>query len=228
MACQQHVLLRLHGIERRYGAHHALEPVDLTVHAGECVTIVGPNGAGKSTLLRIAGALDRPDGGTVAAMGADPGDRRFRRNVFVLEDAAFYPDLTVREHLELVAVGHGAGEHTPETVALALAECGLSDHADLIPHKLSKGLQQRMLIAGMMARPHTRLLILDEPEHHLDPHARKWLIDVLLKHKKAGSGILVATHHLPLVEQLSDRSLFISGGKIQHKNEYSGLSGDSG
>ncbi|MFD0427875.1 ATP-binding cassette domain-containing protein [Streptomyces zhihengii] len=167
-------MLELRDVARSYGGVPVLGPVGLTVHKGRCVVVTGGNGSGKSTLLRLAAGRERPTKGTVRLDGAEmDGDRRQVRSAVatVIDTDAFYPDLTVREHLMLVALAHGGGGAAPETVSAALAAHHLTDRAEVPPSALSSGQRQQMLLAAAFVRPH-RLLILDEPEQRLDAGAR--------------------------------------------------------
>src|SRR3954469_9403453 len=163
--------LQLVAAERRFDARVALSPVDLSVPAGQALALMGPNGSGKSTLLRLAAGRDEPTSGSVLLDGKafTEDDEWVRRQVAVLPDeGVFYPDLSVREHLWLVAAAHGAGDATAELVDRQLQIARLDDHADEYPRNLSSGQAQQLLIASVLVRPR-RLLILDEPERRLDP-----------------------------------------------------------
>ncbi|WP_152521225.1 ATP-binding cassette domain-containing protein [Nocardiopsis ganjiahuensis] len=199
--------VRFEGVVRHYDAQHVIGPLDLAVGPGHCAALVGPNGCGKSTMLRIAAGNEHPDDGTVEVLGVAPTQNSpaFRSRVFVLDEVSYFPDLTVREHLELVAVGHGHGDGTPERVDDALERCRLANHADLSPRKLSRGLQQLMSIASMLLAPRLELLVLDEPERHLDTEAKEWLAGFLADRKAEGACLLLATHHRPFVDALADQ-----------------------
>ena len=111
-----------------------------------------------------------------------------RTEIAVVGDlASAYPDLTVREHLQLVAVAHGEGHLAPALVDRALRECRLDDHGDALPGSLSSGQLQALQLATVLVRP-LRLLVLDEPEQRLDPGARRWLAGLLPREKNAGRG----------------------------------------
>ena len=199
--------VRFEGVIRRYDAQHVIGPLDLTAGPGRCAALVGPNGCGKSTMLRVAAGSEHPDEGTVDVLGGAPAQNSpaFRSRVFVLDEVSYFPDLTVREHLELVAVGHGHGADAPVRVDDALERCRLTNHADLNPRKLSRGLQQLMSIAAMLLAPRLELLLLDEPERHLDSKAKEWLIGFLAERKAEGACLLLATHHRPFVDALADQ-----------------------
>ncbi len=209
-------LLMLAGVSRSYGELEALKPVDLGVAMGQCVALLGVNGSGKSTLLRIAAGRDTPTTGQVRYGGAPlhEDDLVARTEIAVAGDASStYPDLTVREHLMLVAVAHGGGQLAPSLVDGALEECRLADHGDALPGSLSSGQRQALQLAAVLVRPR-RLLILDEPEQRLDPGARQWLADLLVAQKAAGAALLLATHHLELAEAVADEVIVLDDGQV--------------
>lgn len=209
-------LLRLRGVSRRYGEHQALLPVDLGVHIGECVVLVGPNGSGKSTLLRIAAGRDEASSGEVGFDGRplSEEDPRTRARIAVVTDtSAYYPDLTVREHLMLVAVSHGMGHAADEWVEPALEDQGLADCGNRLPSSLSAGQLQGLFLASALVRP-CELLILDEPEQHLDPGARRRLGVLLLRVKAERVAVLLATHDVELARSVADRVLVLGDGRV--------------
>ena len=209
-------LLTLTGVSRRYGERLALCPVDLALAAGQCVAVLGANGSGKSTLLRIAAGRDSPTSGRVAYSGRvmTEDDLVARTEIAMVGDAASaYPDLTVREHLLLVAVAHGAGREAGALADRALAECRLAGHADALPGSLSSGQRQALQLAAVLVRPR-RLLVLDEPEQRLDPAARRWLAGLLGTEKAAGAALLVATHHAELATAVADHVMVLADGAV--------------
>jgi len=209
-------LLELTGVSRSYGDRVALAPIDLAVTAGQCVAVLGVNGSGKSTLLRIAAGRDQPSSGQVRYAGRPmtEDDLVARTEIAVVGDlASAYPDLTVREHLQLVAVAHGAGAGAPAQVDRALRECRLDDHGDALPGSLSSGQLQALQLATVLVRPR-RLLVLDEPEQRLDPGARRWLAGLLADEKTAGAALLLATHHTELAAAVADHAIVLSDGAV--------------
>ncbi len=209
-------LLTLTEVSRSYGALHALKPVSLAIAAGQCVALLGVNGSGKSTLLRIAAGRDTPTTGRVSFRGQALREDALvaRTEIAAAGDvSSTYPDLTVREHLLLVAVAHGAGQAAPSAVDDALAECRLSDHAAALPGALSSGQRQAMQLAAVLVRPR-RLLILDEPEQRLDPAARRWLAGLLAQEKARGVAVLLATHHAELAGAIADQVIVLLDGEV--------------
>ncbi len=209
-------LLTLTGVSRSYGERRALLPVDLALAAGQCVAVLGVNGSGKSTLLRIAAGRDTPTAGRVSYQGRVLTEDAMvvRTDIAVVGDVvSAYPDLTVREHLLLVAVAHGAGRDAGDLAGRALAECRLGDHGDALPGSLSSGQLQALHLAAVLVRPR-RLLVLDEPEQRLDPAARRWLAGLLSAEKQAGTGLLMATHHVDLAAAVADQVVVLGDGAV--------------
>lgn len=218
-------LLVLTGVSRNYGGLGALKPVDLAVTPGRCVALLGVNGSGKSTLLRIAAGRDTPTNGQVSYGGRPLQEDSVvaRTEIAVLGDVtSTYPDLTVREHLLLFSVAHGAGSAAPRVVDRALAECRLADHADALPGSLSSGQRQALQLAALLVRPR-RLLVLDEPEQRLDPGARSWLAGLLTADKSRGTAILLATHHFELAEAVADEVLVLLDGQVTQRGPASAV-----
>ena len=207
-------LLQLRGVSRTYGERQALHPLDLDVAAGTCTALFGHNGSGKSTLLRIAGGRDEPTTGTALFDGRkiDEDDPEVRARVAVVGDTvACYPDLTVREHLELVTVAH-AVDDADGWIDQVLADRRLADHARALPASLSSGQMQSLLLAAALVRPRD-LLILDEPEQRLDPD-RGEAAALLIGEKKDGVAVLLATHQADLAEAVADRMVALEDGEV--------------
>ena len=194
-----------------YGDLAVCAPVDLTVRAGEVWAVVGANGSGKSTLLRTLLGLQAPLGGTVAAFGrsVDERERGFRARVAgVLDDDAYFPGLTVREHLVLVARGHGV-PRAGEVVDGLLDRFGIAAQGRALPTELSSGQRRRLLLAAGFVRPRD-LLVLDEPEQRLDPGMRADLAGILRDEARRGTAVVLASHDPVLVGALDARGLLVA------------------
>ena len=199
-------LLTVRGITRRFADRTILAGVDLDVAEGEAVGVVGPNGSGKSTLLRCIVGADEANSGT-AELAGRPLDERMpeiRRDLaVVMDDIDFFPDLSVVEHLDLMARAH-AQPDAEEIVNGALAEVGLMEVSGQLPSTLSSGQRRRLALASVFVRPR-RLLVLDEPEQRLDVEGVRWLGDKLVAEKAAGRAILLVSHDADLVAKVCDR-----------------------
>ena len=185
-------------------------PISAEVHAGEVLGVVGFNGAGKSTAARtVAGKQQMLDGEVrVHGLPANADAVPFRRQVAALFDEdAFFPSLSLREHLQLVARGHSV----PDPDAAVTAELdffGLQDLADAIPDSVSSGQRRRLLLASALVRP-SSLLILDEPEQRLDPVMRERLGTRLRSYADDGGTVLLVTHDPALLLATAVRCLLI-------------------
>lgn len=206
-------LLRLADVRHGYDGREVLAGVNLGVDAGECVALLGENGSGKSTLLRVATGRETARAGRVTLRGrtVDEDDREIRTAVAaVLDSGVNYPDLTVREHLTLVALAHGRGDDAADTVDAVLDAHLLTPRADALPHQLSSGQTQLLALAQAFVRP-AKLLVLDEPEQRLDTDGRRRLAGRLLAAKQNGAGLLLATHSRELAEAVADTVHTLTG-----------------
>jgi len=191
---------------RRFGDRTILSGVDLDVAAGEAVGVVGPNGSGKSTLLRCIVGADEADGGEASLAGRQLDEKlpEIRRDLaVVMDDLDFFPDLSVVEHLDLVARAHSQKD-AEEIVNGVLAEVGLMEVSGQLPSTLSSGQRRRLALASAFVRPR-RLLVLDEPEARLDVEGVRWLGDKLVAEKRGGGAVLLVSHDPDLVARVCDR-----------------------
>jgi len=168
--------IELVGLRRDFGDRTALDGIDLRIDPGESVAVLGPNGSGKSTLLRILAGLLRPSGGEVSVLGCDlPKEtHRLRGRVGYLgHEPLLYRDLSPRENLELAAALHGIGTEAAEPrIDVLLDSVGMTGRAGDRVAELSAGMRQRIDICrAVLHEP--ELLLLDEPDAHLDPEARR-------------------------------------------------------
>ncbi|WP_448629076.1 ABC transporter ATP-binding protein [Cellulomonas soli] len=194
-----------------YGGAPVCAPVSFTVSPGTVLALVGANGSGKSTVLRSIIGLLEPSGGTLRVFGApvDERDVTFRTRVSsVLDDDAYFPALTVAEHLYLTARGHGV-LGADDVVAELLEEFGLSEHARSLPVALSSGQRRRLLLAAGFVRPRA-LLVLDEPEQRLDRDMKTRLAQRLVAEREEGGAVVLATHDADLLRAVADRVVLLS------------------
>ncbi|WP_228643714.1 ABC transporter ATP-binding protein [Microtetraspora sp. AC03309] len=197
------------------GANPVLRGVDLTVRESEIVAVVGENGSGKSTLLRCLAGLRTPTSGEVTVFGAPPRDDAtfWRAVAMIAAEPAWYPGLTVREHVELIRVTHEPVGDAWPGVGEVLERCGLTERADAVPSTLSTGQRQRLSLATALVRP-SRLLLLDEPEHGLDTAFRGRLAEILTEYAADGGTIVMATHDPGLIAATGARHNVLSSGRL--------------
>ncbi|WP_027644550.1 heme ABC exporter ATP-binding protein CcmA [Salinispora oceanensis] len=170
------------------------------VDSGEVLVVTGRNGSGKSSLLRCLAGQQRPLAGAVTLEGQPADDRepRFRRSVAALLDAgAWYPNLTVAEHLSFVQLVNAPLPEDWFTAADLAAALALNSFADTVPGQLSSGQRQRLAVAMVLARP-SRLLLLDEPERHLDESGRDSVGRLVTEYADRGGAVVLVTHDASL------------------------------
>lgn len=187
-----------------------LSPVDLHVAAAETVAIRGENGCGKTTLLQVLAGLTTASTGDVAIADRPVNERdaQFRRRVAGMIGAPpFACDLTVREHIALVAATWGlAVDDARHRADQVLGELGIEHLADRFPHEMSSGQTQLAGLALVLARP-CDVLLLDEPEQRLDADRIELLIGILTRLRHDGVTIVLATHSDRLAQAVADRSV---------------------
>jgi heme exporter protein A len=194
--------IELRGLRREYGERAALRDVSFRLAEGESLVVLGPNGAGKTTLLRILATLLRPSGGEVRVLGARlPGEawKARGRIGFLGHEPLLYRDLSGRENLRFHAKLHGLyGEAAEARIEALLEAIAMGRHADQRVAELSAGMRQRLAICRCLLHD-PELLLLDEPDSHLDAEGHK-LASELIGLGKDRTRVLV-THdpkrHLP-------------------------------
>ena len=213
-------------LTKRYGeAILAVDALDLRVSRGEVYGFLGPNGAGKTTTLRMLLGLSRPDAGTAKLFGRDPlveGARALDGVAGLVEAPRFYPYMTGRRNLELVAALDG-GEAS-ERIDDALETVDLTPRQHDKVKGYSHGMRQRLGIAGALLRD-PRLLLLDEPTTGLDPAGIVWLRELLRELAAGGRAVLVSSHVLSEVSQTVDQVVIVHEGELRYAGDLDGLGG---
>jgi ABC-type multidrug transport system ATPase subunit len=199
-------------LAKDYGEGYGLEPTSLAVGGGELVLLVGPNGAGKSTFLRLVTGLLEPTSGEATVSGHPVGSIGARAATsFVPDQPVLYDDLTVLEHLEYVARLHGRTEWAEDADVL-LAELQLTDRAEGLPSRFSRGLRQKTSLAVGLIRPH-ELLLVDEPFAGLDATGQQVLVRLLQARANAGTAVVVSSHQFDLAD-VATRCLGVRDGAV--------------
>lgn len=184
-----------------------LAPVSLQIAPGQAVALTGANGSGKTTLLRVFAGLQRPTSGMARLAGAPISERdpKFRARVAALIGIPpLARDLTLREHLEMVAATWGqSAKQAQQRANQLLTEFDIAHLAHRFPHEISSGQTQLFALALTLARDF-EVLLLDEPEQRLDSERLEVVIAVLNARKTAGATLLIATHGAEIVDSLAD------------------------
>ncbi|WP_278260532.1 ABC transporter ATP-binding protein [Nocardia sp. AG03] len=210
------------GLTKRYGAHLAVDAVDMRVATGEIYGFLGPNGAGKTTTLRMLAGLIRSTSGTATVAGRHPGDPAVLRRVGVLiEGPGFYPYLSGRDNLRVLARYRG---HPDAEVDRVLARVGLADRADDRFRAYSLGMKQRLGV-GATLLGHPDLLILDEPTNGLDPAGLADMRALIVDLAADGHTVLLSSHQLAEVQEICHRVGVISGGRLLAESTVAELRG---
>jgi len=208
----QVLAVETHGLTKRYSTGVlAVDDLDLRVRTGEVYGFLGPNGAGKTTTLRLLSGLIHPTSGSAIVAGAVPGSpASLARMGAMVETPAFYPYLSGRDNLRVVARYAGVPKSRIEPVLK------LVDLTDRAKHKFktySTGMKQRLGVAAALLKG-PDLLILDEPTSGLDPQGTIEMRALIKELKQGGRTVLLSSHLLNEVELTCDRVGVIAKGKL--------------
>jgi ABC-2 type transport system ATP-binding protein len=214
------------GLTKRYGQRiTAVDSLSFSLRRGEVYGLLGLNGAGKTTTLRMLVGLIRPTSGSVSVLGQPPGTpEALARTGALIETPAFYPYLSGRDNLRVMAMHAGARESSVDT---ALRQVDLGGRAADPFRTYSLGMKQRLgVAAALMKQPD--LLILDEPTNGLDPAGMAEMRQLIRQLGQDGHTVLLSSHLMNEVEQVCDRVGVIHGGKLIAEGSVGELRGDGG
>ena len=221
-----HLVIETRALTKRYGETIvAVDDLTLRVRRGEVYGFLGPNGAGKSTTLRMLLGLVRPTSGQATVLGAVPGSPQgLARIGAMIESPGFYPYLSGRDNLRVLARYAGVGE---ERVDTALAEVGLAARAGDRFSAYSTGMKQRLGLAGALLKD-PELLILDEPTNGLDPAGMAEMRTFIRSAASGGRTVLLSSHLMGEIEQVTDRVGVIRDGSLVAEGTVEELRGRAG
>jgi ABC-2 type transport system ATP-binding protein len=215
-------VIRCAGLTKRYGSTVAVDGLDLSVESGQVFGFLGPNGSGKTTTMRMLLGLVAPTAGRawvnerplpdpdgLAAIGA------------IIEEPAFYPWLTGRRNLEVLAL-HGPPLPAAGTVDAVLDRVGLSAAARRKVKTYSQGMRQRLGLAAALLRG-PALLMLDEPTNGMDPAGLREFRALLRSLADDGMTVFLSSHLLAEVEQVCDRVAVVNEGRLVEHGPLAGL-----
>lgn len=212
-------LLRAAGVSIRLGARSLIEALDLTVAPGEFVAVLGRNGCGKTLLLHTLAGLRPGDSGTIELSGDTVAslDRReiARRLALLAQDAEVAQSATVGETVMLARFAHlplwgspAAEDHS--AVTSALRDVAM-DHAVTRDMQTLSGGEQRRVAAALVLAQQSSLMLLDEPNNHLDPHHALALLELFAARARAGGAVIAALHDPSLAARFATHVLLLHG-----------------
>jgi len=210
--------LRASSVSRAFAGVQALREVSLELRRREVVGLIGPNGAGKSTLVNVLSGFDRPTGGSVELEGRDvtrwPAHRRGRAGLArTFQHAHAFPALSVRENVEIAALGVGTGGRRAAARATELLELlALSRYAEALAGSLAHGDERRLGVARALATE-PRFVLLDEPAAGLpEAEVPDFATAVRSVRDDHGAGVLLIDHNMALVMDVCDRVVVLDQG----------------
>ncbi len=208
-------------LHKSFGSLHVLQGVSETIYKGEVVTVIGPSGGGKSTFLRCLNLLEVPEEGQIFFEGTDITqkgidiDLHRQKMGMVFQNFNVFPHMTVLENITLapMLIKKKSKEEAEAHAMELLATVGLADKRAEYPRRLSGGQKQRLAIVRALAME-PDVMLFDEPTSALDPEMVGEVLDVIKNLVKGGMTSVIVTHEMGFAKEVSDRVLFIDGGKI--------------
>lgn len=217
--------IKISNLHKKYKDNTVLDGIDLSIEKGNVIGIIGPSGTGKSTLLRCLNQLEIPEEGRIVLDGKeiDLSSKKNKKEIhalrqdtgMVFQNFNLFERKTALENVEegLIVVQKKSKAEARKAAMEELKRVGMLPWANHYPRHLSGGQQQRVAIARALAmRP--QLLLLDEPTSALDPEMVGEVLDVIKEIAKEGLTMLLVSHEMAFVRNVSNRVIFIDKGKI--------------
>lgn len=214
-------MLEVKKLKKKFGKNVVLKDISFTVNEGDIISIVGPSGSGKSTLLRCINMIEKPSGGDIVFEGKSLMDKKTNLSLvrekigMVFQQFNLFANLTVTENITLAPVklklmddkmAYKKGMELLENV-------GLKDKANVYPSSLSGGQKQRVsIVRTLMMNPD--IILFDEPTSALDPEMVQEVLELIREVSKIGKTMIIVSHEMSFVRDISNRILFLDDGKI--------------
>ena len=221
-------IIEVINLKKQFGNNLILDDINFTINKGEAVSLIGPSGSGKSTILRCIADLETLTGGKILIEGhnlQDKGiDRKIKKELLlktgmIFQNFNLFPHMTVKDNIvkTLRIVKKTDVKKAEEIAGKVLETVGLADKKDNFPNELSGGQKQRVAIArGLALEPD--ILLFDEPTSALDPELVKEVLDIIRKLKKERKmTMLIVSHEMKFVREISDEVIVMENGKILEK-----------
>lgn len=213
-------MIVIQGFRKVYDGLLAVQNLDLTVQKGEIWGLLGPNGAGKTTTLRALAGIVTPSRGRLSVDGFDverqPLEAK-RRVAYVADDPQLFPELTVWQHLQLIAGLYNVADWERRSTLL-LEQFELLDRAGQSARGLSRGMRQKLaLCCAYLYEPSA--ILLDEPMTGLDPHGIRQLQESVRERAAQGAAVMISSHLLAMLEGLCTHVLVMYRGEVRFRGE---------
>ena len=217
-------IIELKNLKKQYGDNVILKNINLHVDRGEVVSLIGPSGSGKSTILRCIVDLESITSGEVLIEGNNLTDKNVDKKIkkemllktgMVFQTFNLFPHLSVRNNIvKTLKLVKKIDTSEAETITKKVLDLvGLSDKMNSFPNELSGGQKQRVAIARALALQ-PDILLFDEPTSALDPELVKEVLDIIRKLKEQKITMLIVSHEMNFVREISDRVVVMEKGKI--------------
>ena len=221
-------IIEVINLKKQFGNNLILDDINFKINKGEAVSLIGPSGSGKSTILRCIADLETLTGGKILIEGhnlQDKGiDKKIKKELLlktgmIFQNFNLFPHMTVKDNIvkTLRIVKKTDVKKAEEIAGKVLETVGLADKKDNFPNELSGGQKQRVAIArGLALEPD--ILLFDEPTSALDPELVKEVLDIIRKLKKERKmTMLIVSHEMKFVREISDEVIVMENGKILEK-----------
>ena len=214
-------MLEVKKLKKKFGSNVVLNDISFNVSKGDIISIVGPSGSGKSTLLRCLNLIEKPSSGDIIFEGISLVSKKADLSLLrqkmgmVFQQFNLFPHLTVIDNITLAPVKLKLmNEVTARKKALELLNTiNLKDKAEHYPNELSGGQKQRVaIIRTLIMEPD--IILFDEPTSALDPEMIGEVLDLIKKVADTGKTMVIVSHEMNFVKKVSNRVLFIDGGKV--------------
>ena len=196
-------------VTKKYGMKVALDDVNLTIEKGKIIGLLGPNGSGKTTLIKLLNDLLVPNSGEILIQGNHPGVETKKIISYLPERTYLSFNMRIKEVIQYFKDFYD--DFREEVAYELLKKLGINPNDQL--KTLSKGMKEKVQLILVMSRK-ARLYILDEPIGGVDPAARDYILDTILKNFNEDASILISTHLISDIEKILDEVIFIKDGKI--------------
>ena len=214
-------MLEVKKLKKKFGSNVVLNDISFNVSKGDIISIVGPSGSGKSTLLRCLNLIEKPSSGDIIFEGTSLVGKKADLSLLrqkmgmVFQQFNLFPHLTVIDNITLAPVKLKLmNEVTARKKAVELLKTiNLLDKKDYYPNELSGGQKQRVaIIRTLIMEPD--IILFDEPTSALDPEMIGEVLDLIKKVADTGKTMVIVSHEMNFVKKVSNRVLFIDGGKV--------------